>query len=364
MRELVAEALEHGAFGMSTGLEYAPGSFASKAEVTAVAAALRSSGRLFTSHMRNEGSHVKDSVEEIIDIGKTSDIPVHISHHNVVGRENRGLLSQTMERIKQARTCGVDISLDYCHFQPFYHPLPLDAIAPDWHHEPSYDAVKRKLLSAAGQAQIRAAYASGWKSDLEIVFPNAAWDYTIIWGPGIERLVGASIAELAELERREPLELCFALIEQASDRIIVSRVIHPDDTRAVLGFSDTMLSTDTYALDYALPEHITLHPRNYGAYPCFFRRYVREEEFLSLEEGVRRCTSLPARRFGLRDRGYLHPGMAADVVIFDPSKIADQATVTEPARPCEGVTMVIINGIVVANNGRRVADRAGKVLRA
>lgn len=364
MRDLVTEALEHGAFGMSTGLEYAPGSFAGTPEVTATAEALRPFGRVFTSHMRNESSNVGNSVEEIINIGKAAEIPVHISHHNVVGRENRGMLSRTMARIDEERQNGLDLSLDYCHFQPFYHPLPLDAIAPDWHHEPSFEVIKRKLLSKEAEGAVRAAYASGWKSDLEIVFPDANWDYTILWGPGIESLVGTSIADIADNEKRDPLQVCFDLIQRASDRVIVSRVIHPDDTRAVLMNPNTMLSTDTYALDQALPEHITLHPRNYGAFACFFGRYVRERRWLPLEEGVRRCTSLPARRFGLRDRGSIREGMMADVVIFDPSTVLDQATVTDPTRLCNGIETVIINGLVVWRKSQLVASRAGTVLRA
>jgi N-acyl-D-amino-acid deacylase len=274
------------------------------------------------------------------------------------------LLSKTMARIENAEREAVDVSLDYCHFQPFYHPLPLHAVAPGWQEEPDYKVIQARLATQKGRDAVMRAYAGGWKSDLELNFPDAGWDYTILWAPGVEECVGQSIVELALERRLEPLEMCYELILRSTDPIIVSRVIHEDDIRAVLMSRQTMLSTDTYALDAPLPAHITLHPRNYGAYACFFGRYVRERKWMSLEEAVRRCTSLAASRFGLRDRGRILKGTAADLVVFSPDKIIDRSTVTEPTRLCDGVGTVVVNGAVAWERGRLVEGKAGEVIHA
>lgn len=363
MRELLEEGLEAGAVGLSTGLEYSPGSHAGTDEVVALARALPRFDAIYVSHMRNESDRVAASVDELLDIGRRAQARVHVSHHNVVGRRNRGRLVDTVAHLHATRERGVDVSLDFLHFHPYYHPHRLDEILPPALSEIPFSVMRERLARPGVRAEVRAAVAAGWINNLEITYPSADWDYNVLDAPGLDLPEHASIAELAEREGLPPLELSIDLILRAAGPILVSRVIAPEDVRTVLASPLVMTATDTYAIDRPLDPSMALHPRTYAAYPRFLARHVREQRLMPLHEAVWRMTGYPAERFRLPGRGQLAAGRAADVVVFDPVRIADLATLTDPYRGATGIAHVFVNGVAVVTDGLASDARPGRVLR-
>jgi N-acyl-D-aspartate/D-glutamate deacylase len=362
MRALLREGLEAGAVGMSTGLEYRPGAFAETDEVVALTRELGDFGGIYVSHMRNEADRVAEAVEELLEIGRRSGQRVHVSHHNVVGRCNRGRLAGTVARIEAARAAGLDVSLDFLHFHPYYHPHRLDELLPPELGLLPFDALRERLARSETREQVRQAFAGGWVCNLELTYPGADWDYNVLDAPGLDLPEHASIAELAEAAHRLPLDVALDLIVQASGPIMVSRVIASEDVRAVLSSSLVMTGTDTYALDRPLDPAMALHPRNYAAYPRFLARHIREQRLMPLHEAVWRMTGYPADRFRIPDRGRVAEGLAADLVVFDPARVADVATLTDPYRGCVGIGHVFVNGVEVVTNGDVRDVRPGQIV--
>jgi N-acyl-D-amino-acid deacylase len=363
MRRLLREGLEAGAVGMSTGLEYRPGCYAETDEVVALTRELGDFGGIYVSHMRNESDRVADAVEELLVIGRESGQRVHVSHHNVVGRRNRGRLARTVARIEAARAGGLEVTLDFLHFHPYYHPHRLDELLPPELSDLPFEAMRAQVARPETRLGVREAYADGWVSNLELTYPGAQWDYNVLDAPGLDLPEHASIAELAEAAGIAPLDFSLDLILEATGPIMVSRVIAPEDVRAVLGSPLVTVGTDTYALDRPLDPAMALHPRNYGAYPRFLAHHVREQRLMPLPEAVRRMTSYPAELFRLPERGRIAEGLAADVVVFDPATIADGATLRDPYRGPVGIDHVFVNGRPVATGGRVADERPGRILR-
>jgi N-acyl-D-amino-acid deacylase len=363
MKTLLREALEAGAVGLSTGLEYAPGCHAATDEIVALARELSAGSGIYVSHMRNESERVADAVDELLEIGRRSGQRVHVSHHNVVGRKNRGRLTRTVAHIHETRAQGVDVTLDFLHFHPYYHPHRLDELLPPELGERPFEEMRDGLRRPGTRDAVRAAFAGGWISNLELTYPGADWDYNILEAPGLDLPEHSSLAELAEARGQAPLHLALDLILRATGPILVSRVIAPEDVRAVLGSSLVMTGTDTYALDRPLDPSMALHPRNYAAYPRFLARYVREQRLMSLPEAVWRMTGYPAERFRLPGRGRLAEGWQADLVVFDPARIADQSTLTDPYRGSTGIARVVVNGVEVVTDGVASEARPGQIVR-
>jgi N-acyl-D-aspartate/D-glutamate deacylase len=243
-----------------------------------------------------------------------------VSHHNVVGRRNRSRLVETVGHIHRTRDRGIDVSLDFLHFHPYYHPHRLDEILPPELSEIPFAAMRERLARPETRDRVRAAIAAGWINNLEITYPSADWDYNILEAPGLMLPEHASVAELAEEQGVTPLELSLDLILRASGPILVSRVIAPEDVRAVLASPLVMAATDTYAVDRPLDPSMALHPRTYAAYPRFLARHIREQGLMPLPEAIWRMTGYPAERFRLPDRGRLVEGRAADIVVFRPGR--------------------------------------------
>jgi N-acyl-D-aspartate/D-glutamate deacylase len=363
MRRHLELGLDAGAVGLSTGLEYSPGSHAGTDEVVALASVLPRYDAIYVSHMRNESDHVGAAVDELLDIGRRSGARVHVSHHNVVGRRNRGRLVETVAHIHAARDRGTNVSLDFLHFHPYYHPHRLDEILPPELSELPFAAMRERLAQPGNRDRVRAAIAAGWINNLEITYPSADWDYNVLDAPGLTLPEHASVAELAEEQGMTPLDLSLDLILGASGPILVSRVIAPEDIRAVLASPLVMAATDTYAVDRPLDPSMALHPRTYAAYPRFLARHVREQRLMPLPEAIWRMTGYPAERFRLPDRGRLVEGQAADIVVFAPDGITDLATLTDPYRGCAGLSHVFVNGIEVVKDGVASDARPGRILR-
>ena len=323
MREHVARAMEQGACGLSTGLIYQPGRWTSTAEIVELARAAGEAGGLYATHLRNEGGKLLESVAEAIGIGRAAGCPVHISHHKAGGQENWGKVADSLASIDRANADGADVTLDFYPYTassgPMAEYVSPETISPDWaeHSQfatcPPFPAYQGRKVS-----EVAAAENLGLPELLRRVFSAPGGLKTISIG------FGMSETDLVTNARHH-------LMMVGSDGV-------PELT--------------------GLP-----HPRLFGTFPRIFAEYVRKHGVLSVAEAVRRMTSLPADRFGLTGRGRLTPGAHADLVVFDPAAIADQATYENPKREPTGIRAVVINGKLVYDEGRHTGARPGQVLR-
>lgn len=309
MHERLAEALEAGAIGLSSGLWYAPASAAPPSELAALAKTLHPAGAIYTTHMRDEQSRVLDSLEESFAVGREAGVPVVISHHKVAGKQNFGLTRQTLSKIEAAMATQ-SIGLDVYPYIASSTVLRRD-----------YIAVAPKIL--------------------------------ITWSKSHPEATGRELAAIAQEWGVSQEEACDRL--QPGGAIYFT--MDEADVRRVLAFEHTMIGSD------GLPHDAHPHPRLWGTFARVLGYYCREEKLFALEEAVRRMTELPAERFGLTGRGRLAPGAYADITVFDPAVIIDRATFAEPTRPAAGIHLVLVNGQAVWREGATTRARPGRALR-
>ncbi|MFQ6075056.1 MAG: amidohydrolase family protein [Candidatus Bathyarchaeia archaeon] len=355
MRELLAQAMLEGAMGMSSGLVYPPSCYATTDELVELCRVVARYGGIYTSHIRGESYTLETSLQEAITIGRRAGIPVHISHHKASGRDNWGKVKKTLSMIDQARTEGLDITCDQYPYTA--GSTMLGVIIPPWAHEGGVESLVKRLKDPETREKLRVDMSEGvpgWSSYLRA----AGWENILITycrkNKGLE---GKTLAEIAREEGRDPFDTAFdLLIEENAAVSIVLFYLSEGDVRTVMRHPAVMVGTD--GLLGGKP-----HPRVYGTYPRILGRYVREEGVLTLEDAVRKMTSLPAQRLGLWDRGLIREGFSADITTFDPKGIIDRGTYVEPRQFPEGIEHVIINGVIVLEGGRQREVYPGRVLR-
>ncbi|MCC6469447.1 MAG: D-aminoacylase [Alphaproteobacteria bacterium] len=309
MRLEVERAMEAGAIGFSTGLDYPGAAHSSTEEVVALASALRPYGGLYCSHTRNYFESVEEALDETIAIAREADVPLVVSHHQVSGAPNFGKSQRTLATIDRARRS---------------QPIGLDAYP--------YNASSKTLDPDRAKPGVR---------------------IMVTWSLAHPELVGRELEDIARewgLTNRE-----------AAERLLPAGAIYfqldEDDVRRILAYPHTMIGSD------GLPHDVHPHPRLWGAFPRMLGHYAREVGLMPLEEAVRRMTSLPAAWFGFADRGVLRPGAYADIVVFDPLSVADRGTFIKPIQPAAGIETVVVNGRVVWEQGMYTGERPGRVLR-
>jgi N-acyl-D-amino-acid deacylase len=373
MERLVGDSVEQGARGLSSGLFYPPGSYASVDEVAALAAAARAAaargaaesagGRVvYASHIRDEASGVLAAVEEAIAIGERAGVPVEVSHLKLSGPRAQRLLSELLEVVAAAADRTVPVGFDLYPYTA--SGTWLIALLPYPDQQGGAEAAAARLEDPAVRARLHADYAAdrdGWEER------SGVDDWTrIVVGlcPGDEAATGRSLAELGDERGRDPLDVAFDLI--AASRGLADATFHDqseDVVRALIAHPTVAIGSDGWSVapDGPLAD-LPEHPRTYGTFPRVLGRYVRELGVLRLEEAVRKMTSLTAERFGLTDRGVVRAGAWADLVLFDPSTIVDTADFVDPKRFPEGVRCVTVNGRVVLRDGARTAELPGVIL--
>ena len=345
MKELMAQAMRDGAFGLSTGLFYVPGNYAPTEEVIELARIAGQMGGIHTSHIRDEAEHIIDSVNETIRIGSEGHLPTQVTHHKVIGEIHWGRTRETLDLVEQARRRGVDVTLDV-------YPYPasgtsLTAWLPPWAVAGGRDALKERLSVPATRDRILAEYT-------EVVKLRG----------GAEKVQLTNCpagATLAEAVRKRNLEVNAASAAQTALDIVlaggctvISHSLSEEDIERVLRSPYSMVASDGGIA--------MRHPRSYGTFARVLALYVREKRLLTLEEAIRKMTSFPATRFRIYDRGILRPGMKADLVLFHPARIQDQATYSEPRQLATGVDSVWVNGRPAIREGRLAAERYGRIL--
>lgn len=364
MAQLLAQALEEGGLGLSSGLFYAPGSYADHEEMVALARVAAAQGGLYASHVRNEAAGIYDSVDEAVAVGRGAGVRVQISHLKLAGRDQWGQAPRLLARLEAARAGGVDVGWDQ-------YPYPasatsLDSVVPPPFHAGGTDGLLARLRDPAARAEIAAALVGHQAGDWESVLEGSGWDRILLsfYPPGPE-LAGRSVADIAAGRDREPVETALDLIlESGAQAAMIHFSMDEEDVAAILQHPLTAVVTDAEAVaaDGPLAEGVP-HPRAYGTYPRVLARYVRERGLLGWEEAVRRMTSLPAGRLGLRQRGVVREGAFADLAVFDPGSVVDAATFTEPHRYPHGIRHVLVNGRFVVRDGQQTPARPGRVLR-
>jgi N-acyl-D-amino-acid deacylase len=361
MKDLVAQAMEDGAFGMSTGLFYTPGGFADTEEVIELCKVVAKYGGIYTSHIRGEGDPLIEAVAEAIEIGEKANIPVQISHHKACGIENWGKVEKTLWMMEEARARGVDVTCDVYPYTAC--GTDLVSLIPNWAHEGGVDKLRERLKDPKNRERVKKEMLEGlpgWESSVK----QSGWGrIKVIGWKEHKEFEGKTIAEIAELKVIDPFDLTFDLIIKKESPELVDLAMNEEDVCTVIKHPLSMVGSDGWALaPYGVLSESKTHPRSYGTYPRILRKYVREEKVLTIENAIRKMTSLPAQKLGLRDRGILREGMWADVVVFDPKRVVDEATYEEPHRYPEGIEYVIVNGEIVVDRREHTGALPGKVL--
>ncbi len=363
MKEYVADAMEAGAFGLSTGLWYAPSGFAETDEIIKLARVATNYGGIYSTHIRGEGDPLIDAVAEAIEIGEKAKIPVEISHHKAMGMRNWGKVQETLRMMEEARERGVEVTADVYAWTA--NATGLTAMLPHWVHEGGKDAMLERLRDEDTRKKIKKDMVEGilgWES----LVSECGWDRVMITRcPNHEDYEGRMIQELADEEGVDAYDFAFDLLVDEDCRVsIVVFSIDEDDAIYVMKHPLTMIASDSSSI---VPRGYIgrgkPHPRGYGNVVKFLGIYVREKELMTLEQGVRKLTSFPAQKIGLKDRGVIREGLAADLVVFDPKTVANNATYQDPHRYPTNVKYVVVNGKLVIEKGKHTNKYPGKILR-
>lgn len=356
MKELVGRAMDEGAYGLSSGLIYPPGVYSDTAEMIELCKVVAEKWGVYTTHMRNEQDLVIDSVKETITVAEKSGVSTIIAHHKANGKKNWGRSRQTLQLIDEGRDRGLDIT---CDVYPYIASSTfLWALLPPWVQEGGMDKLLERLRDNENRKRIKENFINGlpgWPNLVE----GSGWDGILISSAKKNKdLEGKTLQKLAEIRKTEPAEALFdVLLEEDADVLMVLFGMAEEDVTNILRHPAAMVGSD------AIPSTGKPHPRYFGAFPRILCKYVREDRALSLQEAIRKMTSMPAQKLGLRDRGMLRAGMWADIVIFDPVTIGDRATYTDPRQYPTGISHVLVNGRITVSNGKTTGALAGKVLR-
>ena len=365
MRALVRLAMEEGAMGVGSSLIYPPATFAETDELVALVTEAGKCGGMYISHMRSEGDRLVESVDELIEISRRSGAPAEIYHLKQAGRANWGKLDQVIANVEAARAAGLHITADMYTYTA--GGTGVAASMPPWVQDGGTAAMLKRLGDPATVARIKR----------EMLKPGSNWEnlyyhagpdgirLASVAEPSLKPLIGKTIAEIAKLRRVAPEQAIIDLVREDQGRSgAIYFLMNEDNVRRQTSIPWVSFGSDAEA---SAPEGVFLksstHPRAYGNFARFLGKYVRDEKTTTLADAVRRLSALPAGNLGIRDRGRLASGMAADVVLFDPATIADHATFDQPMQYATGVRDVFVNGVQVLNAGEPTGATPGRFVK-
>jgi dihydroorotase/N-acyl-D-amino-acid deacylase len=359
MRGLVRQGMEDGAFGLSSGLFYVPGTFTPTAEVVELAKVAGRMGGIYISHMRDEASAILDSVRETIEIGEKGGLPTQVTHHKIIGKSNWGKSADTLALIDAARARGVDATIDQYPYTASSTSIQA-ALIPAYALEGGREAVLKRLRTPGMRNELQKETARlileerGGGDPNNVQIARCDWDHT---------LDGKRLGEVTKGRGLQPT------VENAADTALwivekggcsgIFHAINEDDLQRILRHPATMIGSDG---EVPIFGESNPHPRSYGTFARVLGRYVRELKTITLEDAVRKMSAFPAQRIGLADRGVLREGMKADIAIFDPATVRDLATFEKPHQYAEGMSQVVVNGSVAFDGGRMTDARPGRIL--
>jgi N-acyl-D-aspartate/D-glutamate deacylase len=367
MRAMTRDAMRDGALGIYSALMYSPDVYNSTDELIAMAKVASEYGGYYQTHQRSESSAIDASLDEIFRIAREARISAHITHFKVTQTQNWGRMAQVLERIEVARAEGLDVTADLYPYE--WAGGSFTALLPPWVQDGGRAEIMRRLRDGPTRDRIKA----------DLVTPTLEWENEYLGAGGgpagilivnangnrdLERYEGKTVADIARAEERDPRDVVLDII-LAGDASMVVHITNEPDLRLAIARPWMMVGSDgsgRTAPDGPLARG-GVHPRGSGTFPKVFNDYVRTSPILTLEEFVRRCTSLSAKRLSLKSRGMLRPGYFADIVVFDPDQYRDHATYEKPRKLATGVDHVLVNGAITFFDGAWTGARAGRPLR-
>jgi N-acyl-D-amino-acid deacylase len=358
MEALVEKAMKDGALGFSTGLIYIPGTYAKTSEVIGLAKTASVAGGIYVSHIRNEGATVKEAIEEAINIGREAAMPVQISHFKISAKPLWGKSYETIGMVEAARQEGIDVTIDQYPYTA--SSTNIGTMLPSWALAGGDVEMHKKLINKEIRMKIKAEMLADLKTD-----DRTNFDYAVIarYAPDTT-LQGKNISQINKAKKRpETADSEAELIMDLAAKGFAQMVFHKmseEDVQFIMQYPFTMVGSDAGIYEFNENQP---HPRGYGSNARVLGRYVRDFQTLGLEEAIRKMTSLPATRFGIKNRGLLREGYAADLVIFDENTIKDEATFDRPHAYSSGISYVIVNGEITLDNGKHTGALKGEVVK-
>lgn len=358
MEAIVAKAMEDGAVGMSTGLIYIPGTYSKTEEVVRLAKVASKYNGVYASHMRDEGDSVTQAIEEALHIGREARMPVEISHFKLSGQQNWGRSKETLPMIMRAREEGLDVTIDQYPYTA--SSTSLSTLLPDWVLADGQDSIRARLSRPAVRKEVTGYMLMKLKKRRlkHFSYPVVAsfrYDSTYN-GKSIEQV---NLLKGRKHSAKEEAVTIMEMMEQGGAGMVFHGM-GDEDVKAIMRYPFNMFASDASIRVYGSGNP---HPRGYGTNARVLAKYVRDEQVISLEEAIRRMTSLPAQKFQLHNRGLLREGYAADIVVFDEKAVQDQSTYDKPHQYTTGFRYVLVNGAVTVDQGSHTGARAGATLR-
>jgi len=353
MKSLVRQALEEGAWGMSTGLIYPPSVYGKTPEIIELCKVVSEYNATYFTHIRGEAETLLEAVEEACTIGREAAVRVQIAHFKASGPANWGKTKESLALVEKFRSLGVDVTFD--QYPYIASSTNLTALLPHWSMEGGAEQLLKHLQDPEARAKMA--------QELRL---NYGWDKIMVAkAKNNPQFNGKTIQEIAQEMGKEPLDAVFELLLQEEAQVpSVMFGMNEEDVRRVMKSPHGMVGSDGSAI---CPEGVwrdfVPHPRYYGTFPRVLGHYARDEKIIPLQEAVRKMTWAPARKVGLKDRGLIHPGFKADLVVFNPETVKDKATFQNPHQYPQGIHYVLVNGEIVVQNGEHTGRLPGKVLR-
>lgn len=367
MKRLVAQAMEQGALGLSSSLQYMPDRFATTDELVELAKVAAQFGGIYITHQRSESGKIFESLDEIFAIADRAKIPAEIFHLKTAYKANWGKMAEVLKRIHEARDRGLDVTADQ---YPYIRASNgLDACLPLWMREGGKDKMiarlKDPLQRERAKKEMDDQQAKGWENQWYGSGGSDGVMLSSVLNGDLKKYEGKSLTEIGRLMGKDPRDAVMDLViaDRGESSVVIS-IMTEDDVKLALKDPLIAIGTDSSARAEDGPLSDTKsHPRGWGSFPRILGKYVREERLLTLEEAIRKMTSRAATRVGLADRGILREGMMADITVFDPATIRDVATFEDPNHYSTGVKWVLVNGRPVVADGKITAERPGRPLR-
>ena len=367
MKRLVAQAMEQGALGLSTSLQYVPDRFASTDEIVELAKVAARYGGVYFTHQRSESVRIFESLDEVFAISERASIPAEVWHLKTAYKASFGKMPEVLQRIEGARARGLDVTANQYPYTRASNGL--DSCLPLWVREGGFEKTAERLKDPATRERVKRdmndANAATWENQWYGANGGDGVMVSTVLDPSLRKYEGMTLTEIGKAMGKDPRDAVIDLVlADKGETSVVTAIMDENDVRAALKHPLVGVGTDSGAKaeDGKLAESKS-HPRAWGSFPRILGHYVRDEKLLTLEEAIRKMTSKAATRVHLGDRGVLRPGLAADITVFDPATIRDVATFDDPTHYSVGVRQVLVNGRRVGADGKITEERPGRALR-
>jgi N-acyl-D-amino-acid deacylase len=367
MKKLVAQAMEHGALGLSTSLQYVPGRFASTDEIVELAKVAAQYGGIYISHQRSESTQIMPSLDEVFAVAERANVPAEVWHLKTAYKANWGRMPEVLQRFDAARARGLDVTANMYPYDRASNGL--DACLPLWVREGGLEQMLQRLKDSSLRDRIKRdmddANAKDWENQWYGSGGGAGVMVSTVLDPGLRQWEGKTLVQIGKEMGKDPRDAAMDLViaDRGETSVIIS-IMREDDVKAALAHPMISIGTDSGARAEEGPfSESKSHPRAWGSFPRVLGKYVREEKLITLEDAIRRFTSRPAARVGIADRGLLRPGFKADITIFNADTIIDRSTFEDPTHYSQGGEHVFVNGKAVVSGGKITDARPGEPVR-